>query len=154
MELAGVRVELRTNQPIVLLREMSGDHRLVPIFIGGTEATAISLALEGVEAPRPMTHDLFAATLEAIGASLERVVVTELRDKTFFAELELAGGVKVSARPSDGIALAVRTGSPIFAASSVVEEAGYIDQEPADADQVVEEFREFLDHISPEDFES
>lgn len=157
MELAGVRVELRTNQPILLLRELEGSHRLVPIFIGGEQATAISLALEGVEPPRPMTHDLLASTIESLGGSLERVVVTELRDKTFFAELQFAqtdGGVTVSARPSDGIALAVRTGVPIFAAESVVDEAGYVDKEPADDDQVVEDFREFLDHISPEDFES
>lgn len=157
MELAGVRVEMRTNQPILLLREIEGSHRLVPIFIGGNEATAISLALEGVEPPRPMTHDLFATTIESLGGTLERVVVTELRDKTFFAELEFVANdatVKVSARPSDGIALAVRTGSPIFAAESVVEEAGYVDPESSDDDQVVEEFREFLDHVSPEDFES
>lgn len=157
VELAGVRVEMRTNQPIVLLRELEGTHRLVPIFIGGNEATAISLALEGVEPPRPMTHDLFAATIAAVGASINRLVVTELREKTFYAELELASGddtIKVSARPSDGIALAVRTGTPIFVAEAVVDEAGYVDQENVEADQVVEEFREFLDHVSPEDFES
>ncbi len=157
MELVGVRVEMRTNQPIVLLREIEGAHRLVPIFIGANEATAISLAVEGVEPPRPMTHDLFASTVAAVGASIIRLVVTELRDKTFYAELELSAGeneVKVSARPSDGIALAVRTGTPIFVSESVIDEAGYVDNENVVADQVVEEFREFLDHVSPEDFES
>ena len=157
MELVGVRVEMRTNQPIVLLREVEGAHRLVPIFIGANEATAISLAVEGVEPPRPMTHDLFASTVAAVGASISRLVVTELRDKTFYAELQLSTGaddVTVSARPSDGIALAVRTGTPIFVSEAVIDEAGYVDNENVVADQVVEEFREFLDHVSPEDFES
>ena len=130
MELLGVRVELPTNTPIVLMRETEGDHRMLPIFIGATEATAIVLAIDGMSTPRPMTHDLFRNLLEELGVSLERVVVTELQDKTFYAELHLQRGrgrrTVVSSRPSDAIALAVRVGAPIFAAEAVLDEAGSI----------------------------
>ncbi|MEO2171419.1 MAG: bifunctional nuclease family protein, partial [Acidimicrobiales bacterium] len=121
-------------------------------------ATAISLALAGQDPPRPMTHDLMATLLATFSASLERVVVTELRDRTFFAEMYLRGpaGVEVvSARPSDAIALAVRTGASVFAAEEVVEQAGYLPpptEEPM-AEAEVEEFRAFLDSVEPEDFE-
>lgn len=107
MEVMGVRVELPTNSPIVLLREMGGSERLLPIFIGGPEATAIALALDGVETPRPMTHDLFLLALGEAGAEVTKVVVTEVKDRTFFAELYLktpAGERVVSSRPSDAIA--------------------------------------------------
>jgi uncharacterized protein len=157
MELLGVRVELPSNTPIVLLRETSGDNRMLPIFIGGPEATAIALALEGVVTPRPMTHDLMKSVLEELGTSLERVVVTDLRDGTFYAELHLqAGGEghQVSSRPSDAIALAVRTGSPIFAAEAVLDEVAYTVDESDEKEQVVEEFREFIENVSPEDFAS
>src|SRR5436189_5755790 len=112
MELIGVRVELPTNAPIVLLREADGSHRTLPIFIGGPEATAIAFALEGVETPRPMTHDLMKNVLEELSISIERIVVTELRDSTYFAELHLRnsnGTHVVSSRPSDALALAART---------------------------------------------
>ncbi|HEY2814832.1 MAG TPA: bifunctional nuclease family protein [Acidimicrobiales bacterium] len=157
MELIGVRVELPTNAPIVLLRETEGDHRTLPIFIGGPEATAIAFALEQVETPRPMTHDLMKDMLDGLGIRLERVVVTELRDSTFYAELHLAtnGTTKVvSSRPSDAIALAVRTGTTIFADENVLEVAGYSPDEEAEEaqDEVVEQFREFIDRVNPEDF--
>jgi bifunctional DNase/RNase len=159
MELVGVRVELPTNVPIVLLRETEGDRRVLPIFIGSPEATAIAFALERVETPRPMTHDLLKTLLEELGASVERIVVTELRDSTFFAEIHLTRNGKahtVSSRPSDAIALAVRMGTPIFAEEAVLSEAAY----PADAgeergeesEEVVEQFREFIEHVNPEDF--
>jgi len=160
MELIGVRVEMRTNQPIVLLRETVDGGRILPIFIGGAEATAISLALEGVQPPRPMTHDLFVDVIESVGGGVERVLVTELRDKTFYAELEIRteSGVKtVSARPSDSIALAVRTGAAIFATEEVLTEAAYVDDPDSDdgeQEEVVEQFRAFLDDINPEDFGS
>lgn len=161
MELIGVRVELPSNAPIVLLREASGEARLLPIFIGAPEATAIALALDGVTTPRPMTHDLLRDVLEELAADVERIVVTELRDKTFFAELHLIRDDKrivVSSRPSDAIALAVRTGTPIFAAEDVIDEAGYRESEDdSDANQseeMVEQFKEFIDSISPEDFDT
>jgi bifunctional DNase/RNase len=162
MELVGVRVELPTNVPIVMLRETQGDRRVLPIFIGSPEATAIAFALERVETPRPMTHDLLKNVLDELGVQIERIVVTELRDSTFFAELHLARNGQrhtVSSRPSDAIALAVRTGTPIFAEETVLAEAGYAgdpteeksDEEP---DEVVEQFREFIEHVNPEDFGS
>ena len=161
MELVGVRVELPSNAPIVLLREMAESARLLPIFIGAPEATAIAIALDGVNTPRPMTHDLLRDVLEEFAADLERVVVTELRDKTFFAELHLLrdGGRSVlSSRPSDAIALAARTGTPIFAEESVIEAAGYTTGAESgradDAEEVVEQFKEFIDSVSPEDFGS
>ncbi|MEY2452380.1 MAG: uncharacterized protein QOD92_1954 [Acidimicrobiaceae bacterium] len=160
MELIGVRVELPTNAPIVLLRETDGSHRTLPIFIGGPEATAIAFALEGVETPRPMTHDLMKNVLEELGWQLDRVVVTELRESTFFAELHLTSNGQthvISARPSDAIALAARTGTTIFADESVLDEAAYPpdDEVTEEAqDEVVEQFKEFIDRVNPEDFAS
>jgi hypothetical protein len=157
MELLGVRVELPSNTPIVLLRELEGERRMLPIFIGGPEATAIALALEQVETPRPMTHDLMKNVLEALEVAVERIVVTDLRDGTFYADLHLetqGGKQTVSSRPSDAIALAVRTGSPIYAAEAVLDEVGYVVDESDEREQVVEEFREFIDSVSPEDFAS
>jgi bifunctional DNase/RNase len=165
MDLVGVRVELPSNTPIALLRERSGTRRVLPIFIGGPEATAIAFALEEVVTPRPMTHDLIRNLLDELGVSMESIVVTELRDRTFYAEIELhaSDGVhRVSSRPSDAIALAVRVGIPIYAAESVLDEAGFEAEDEADADaepeeeaeEVVEQFREFIDNVTPDDFGS
>jgi hypothetical protein len=158
MELVGVRVELPTNTPIVLLRETAGERRMLPIFIGAPEATAIAFALEQVPTPRPMTHDLVKNLLDEVGVTLERIVVTDLQDSTFFAELHLVQGEathQLSSRPSDAIALAARTGSPIFAEESVLDEVGYTVREEAQPEEeVVEEFRRFIDNIDPEDFAS
>jgi bifunctional DNase/RNase len=157
MELVGVRVELPSNTPIVLLRETEGDHRMLPIFIGGPEATAIALALEGVVTPRPMSHDLMKDLVEALGAEVERVVVTDLQEGTFYADLHLrteTTSLQVSSRPSDAIALAVRTGSPIFAEEAVLDEVAYSVDDGDDREQVVEEFKEFIENVSPEDFAS
>lgn len=158
----GVRVVLPSHAPVVLLRERAETARLLPIFIGAPEATAIALALDKVETPRPMTHDLLCEVLAQLAAELDRVVVTELRDKTFFAELHLlCNGEKivVSSRPSDALALAARTKTPIFAAESVISEAGYsegaVPSEAASgeqAEEMVEQFKEFIDSVSPEDF--
>jgi bifunctional DNase/RNase len=160
MELVGVRVEMPSSSPIALLREVGGDRRVLPIFIGAPEATAIAFALEEVVTPRPMTHDLLRNLLDDLGVSLERITVTELRDGVFHAELELHGhdGTHtVTSRPSDAIALAARTGSPIFASEVVLAEAGYLEDEPDDGDdaapeEVVEQFRDFIDSVNPEDF--
>ncbi len=160
MELVGIRVKLPTNTPILLLRELKGRRRVVPIYIGGPEAHAIDLALSGVPTSRPMTHDLLAQVIESLGAALERVVVTELREGTFYAELFLrdgSGGVQtLSSRPSDAVALAVRTGSPIFAEESLIDEAGIEETETTSEgseEEMVEELRKFLDQVKPEDFQ-
>lgn len=162
MDVVGVRVEVASSSPIVVLREREGP-RLLPIYIGGPEATAIALALDGVGTPRPMTHDLIRDVFDELAVDVERVVVTELRDKTFFAELHLRHGGEahvVSSRPSDAIAIAVRTGTPVYAEDQVLDEAGYVEEDEAaegedgeEAEEVVEQFREFIDSISPEDFE-
>lgn len=160
MELVGVRVELPSNTPIVLLRETEGQHRVLPIFIGNPEATAIAFALDGVVTPRPMTHDLMKDVIDALGSQLERIVVTSLASGTFYAELHLktaTGLTQVSARPSDAIALAVRVGAPIFAEESVVDEAATAVEEDAPEplkEDVVEQFREFIDNVTPDDFAS
>jgi hypothetical protein len=163
MELIAVRVELPGNTPVVVLRELGGDGRLLPIFIGQPEATAIAFALDGVRTPRPMTHDLMRDLLEELGATVERVVVTHLDEGTFYAEIHMkAGGDdhRVSSRPSDAMALALRIDCPIFAADEVVDEAGMVPEDEGDdgsaapAEEVVDQFREFLDNVNPDDFAS
>ncbi len=151
VDVIGVRVETPSNQPIVLLREVSGD-RYLPIWIGAVEATAIAFAQQGVVPPRPLTHDLMKDVLEATGTELTEVRITEMKDGVFFANLVFDSGVEVSARPSDSIALALRTGARIVCADDVLDEAG-IDA-PAEQEDEVEKFREFLDQVTPEDFES
>jgi len=151
VDVMGVRVEMPSNQPIVLLREVSGE-RYLPIWIGAVEATAIAFAQQGVVPPRPLTHDLMKDILEATGSALDQVRITDVRDGVFFATLVFSSGVEVSARPSDSIALALRTGTSIFCAEEVLDEAGLA--VPTEQEDEVEKFREFLDHVSPEDFES
>ncbi|WP_370326076.1 bifunctional nuclease family protein [Euzebya sp.] len=154
LELVGVRVELPHNQPIVLLKETTGE-RFLPIWIGAVEATSIAFALQGVETARPMTHDLMKDLLDALTVSVERIVVTELRDGTFYAEILMAGPsgeTTVSSRPSDAIALAVRAGIPVFAEESVLDEAGILIDEADESETEVEKFKEFLDTVTPEDF--
>lgn len=163
MQLVGVRVELPSNSPIVLLQEQGGEERLLPIFIGGPEATAIALALDEVQPPRPMTHDLMRSILSELDVTLERVVITDLQDRTFFAELHLVGDGTthtISSRPSDAMALAVRTSTPVFVEDSVIDQAGYTandDDDDGDGDQdpdeVLEQFREFIDTVTPDDFD-
>lgn len=158
MELVGVRVELPSNTPIVLLREKEGERRLLPIFIGGPEATAIALALDKVETPRPMTHDLMKHLLDGLGARIDRVVVTDLDEGTFYAEIHLTsaeGSREVSSRPSDAVALAVRADTPIYAEESVLDEVAYtVNEDDEEPEEVVEQFREFIDNVNPDDFAS
>ena len=160
MELVGVRVEIPANTPMVLLQEATGEQRLLPILIGGPEAAAIHSALEGMVPPRPLTHDLVVILLQTLSATLEQVVITEVREHTFYAELHLRtdkGASVVSSRPSDAIAIAVRTGAPIFAAEDLLDEAAVEvppEAEATDEEAILDEFRDFLDEVSPEDFES
>src|SRR3954465_8429689 len=146
----GVRVEMPSNQPIVLLREGTGE-RYLPLWIGAVEATAIAFAQQGVVPPRPLTHDLLKDVLDSTGNELTEVRITEVKDGMFFALLVLASGVEVSARPSDSIALALRTGTRIVCAEEVLDDAGIV--VPDEQEDEVERFREFLDHVSPEDFD-
>jgi hypothetical protein len=164
MELLAVRVELPSNTPVVLLREKEGDRRALPIFIGTPEATSIAYAVQGVRTPRPMTHDLFGSTLDAVGAALRFVVVTSLVDGTFFADLHISTNGEqrlVSARPSDAIALALRAEVPIYCEDELLDAEGLMLDDNDDAEvgedgdepeEIVEEFKEFLSDIRPEDF--
>ena len=152
MSLVGVRVELPSNQPIVLLKEVSGD-RYLPIWIGAVEATAIAFALQGIETPRPMTHDLMRDILEETNVNVERIVISDLVDQTFYATIAMGRNgqaVEVSSRPSDAIALAVRINAPIFASEDVLAQAGIELKDEEESE--VEKFREFLDQVTPEDF--
>ena len=154
MEVVGVRIELPTNTPILLLREQEGE-RFLPIWIGTSEATAIALALEGFEPPRPMTHDLLKLVTDALGSNVDRVIVTDLQDGTFYADLVMEKEGEefvISARPSDAIALATRTSSPVFAARSVLDEGG-VEIRDEGQEEEIERFREFLEDVTPEDFE-
>ena len=153
MSLAGVRIELPTNQPIVLLREAEGE-RFLPIWIGQAEAAAIALALQGVVTPRPMTHDLLKNILEEIAVQVENIVITELREGTFYAVINMqrnGTAYEISSRPSDAIALAVRPNCKIFASEEVLNEASILIPS-GDDDEEVEKFREFLENVNPEDF--
>jgi uncharacterized protein len=153
MSLAGVRIELPTNQPIVLLREAEGE-RFLPIWIGQAEAAAIALALQGVVTPRPMTHDLLKNILEEIAVQVESIVITELREGTFYAVINMqrnGTAYEISSRPSDAIALAVRLNCKIFASEEVLNEASILIP-TVDDDEEVEKFREFLENVNPEDF--
>ena len=163
VELIGVSVEVASNTPIVVLQELTGPTRSLSIFIGGPEATAIAFALEGVQAPRPLTHDLFKDVLEAVNIEIDHVVVSELKEATFFAELHLTNVSDdwiVSARPSDALALAARVECPIYVNDAVMNEAGVadvVDDDEVDSgnpEEVVEEFRQFIDSVNPEDFAS
>lgn len=163
MRLASVRVEMSTRTPILLLQEAGGGNRTLPIYIGPAEAQAIAQALQGVVAPRPMTHDLMRDLLNELGAVIDSVVITELRDKTFYAEIRLNAGGRthhVSARPSDAIALAVRTSATIYADDALVDAEGVVldadedEEDDRDTDELVSEFKAFIEGIRPEDFES
>ncbi|MFP5486801.1 MAG: bifunctional nuclease family protein [Acidimicrobiia bacterium] len=159
MELLGVRVEVPANTPMVLLQSQLDDQRLLPIYIGSPEASAIHYALEGVSPPRPLTHDLFVGVLTQLGAEIERVVITEVREHTYYAQLHLLVDGEpqvVDCRPSDAIALAVRTASPIFADDELLDQVGQR-PEPAgeeEAEEIIDEFKDFIESVSPEDFAS
>lgn len=154
-------MELPANTPVVLLREATGRRRLLPILIGSPEAQAIHSALEGQLPPRPFTHDLFRNTLSTLGVTLDRVVITEIRDHTYYATLHLSGAAgehTVSARPSDAIALAVRLGSEIFAEDTLLDEVGQdepaLDEDDDNEEEILDEFHDFIESVKPEDFES
>jgi bifunctional DNase/RNase len=151
LRVIGVRVELPANQPVLLLREEDGI-RYLPIWIGAVEASAIAFQQQGVKTARPLTHDLLRDVVQSLGARLEAVHITEVREDIFYAELRFTGGVVVSARPSDAIALALRCDVAILGSDAVLQAAGI--EIPDEQEDEVERFREFLDNVSPEDFAS
>jgi bifunctional DNase/RNase len=164
VRLRAVRVDLQSNTPVLLLQETEGEGRTLPIFIGTPEAAAIAYALQEVAMPRPMTHDLIKELLDSLDADLERVVITELRTSTYFAEMQLRKGAQqttISCRPSDAVAVAVRTGSSLYVDDELMDSEGIMlaiegdgDDEDPNPDEIVGQFREFLDSIRPEDFGS
>jgi uncharacterized protein len=156
MVIYGVSFDLVGKQPIVLLKTADGN-KFLPIWIGHPEAAAILMKLQGASTPRPMTHDLLSDVLDQIDAKCEKVSVTELRDNTFFASITISmngSELEIDSRPSDALALAVRTSAPIFAADEVIEESAieFEGEEVEDTEQVVEKFKDFLDNVTPEDF--
>ena len=151
VEVVGVRVEMPTNQPLVLLRELEGD-RYLPIWIGAVEASAIAFAQQGTETPRPLTHELMQRIVTALGDELREVRIDDVDEGVFYATLYFESGATVSARPSDSIALALRTGSRILSSEDVLDAAGITSTR--EEDEEIEKFREFLDDVEPEDFDS
>ena len=153
VEVVGVRIEMPSNQPIVLLKEISGT-RYLPIWVGTQEATAIAFSQQGLTPQRPLTHDLIVNILEFEKIKLRSVHLTELRDGVFYSDLilvdEKGQEQKVSSRPSDAVALAVRVEAPILARTELFDEAGI--SIPDQGEDEIEKFKEFLDEISPEDF--
>jgi bifunctional DNase/RNase len=157
MVIYGVSFDMVGKQPIVLLKTTDGN-KFLPIWIGHPEAAAILMKLQGANTPRPMTHDLVTDLLEKLEARVTRIAVTELQDNTFYALITVAldgAEIEIDSRPSDAIALAVRSGAPIFAADSVIEESGIeFEHEDVNEEEVVEEFKRFLEDVKPEDFSS
>lgn len=155
MVIYGVSFDMVGKQPIVLLKTMNGN-KFLPIWIGHAEAAAILMKLQGAESPRPMTHDLLNDVVGELNAQITRITVTELKENTFYALITLRvsqSEIEVDSRPSDALALAVRTNAPIFAADKVIEESGIeFEGESEDTEAVVDKFKEFLDSVSPEDF--
>jgi bifunctional DNase/RNase len=149
LDVIGVRVEMPTEQPLVLLRESDGA-RYLPIWIGAVEASAIAFAQQGEPTPRPLTHELLQRVVDALGDELEEVRITDVEDGVFYATLVFGSGATVDARPSDSIALALRCGARILCAEDVLDAAGIASSR--EEDEQVERFREFLDDVDPEDF--
>jgi len=160
MTLASIRVQMPDNVPVVLLKEVveaGQSGRTLPILIGHEEATAIARAIQGIEPPRPLTHDLMRDLLGALDVAIDAIVVTELRDAIFYAEIRMTSGGKpvvVSSRPSDAIALAVRTGTTIYAEDALLDSEAYLLQEDEEQEEVIEEFQKFIEQVRPEDFAS
>lgn len=163
MEIAGVRMDVPSGQPVVVLRELEGPRRL-PIWVGTNEATSIVFALQGIDPPRPLTHDLLLAVVDKLGRSVSSVVVHTVEDTVFHAAITFDDATVVDARASDALAIAARTGCPVLCAAAVLDEAGLVlnadgelreqaGDEPREAEAQVREFRDFLDQVDPEDFQ-
>ena len=155
MVIYGVSFDVIGKQPIVLLKTVEGN-RFLPIWIGHPEAAAILIKLQGTKLPRPMTHDLLTSIIGRFEADVRRITVTELKESTFYATLTLTkdgAEIDIDSRPSDALALAVRTDAPIFASTELIDEnAIEFEREVDDTEEIVESFRDFLESVSPEDF--
>ena len=157
MSIYGINLDLFSSSPIVILK-VEDENRYLPIWIGQPEARSILMKLQNQEFSRPLTHDLAVNLVSELGGSMERVTVTELRDSTFFATISLqidGRTVEIDSRPSDAIALAVRSGAEIFAADEVIEEAAVVFEEAMEEtpeEEVVDKFKDWMNQISPEDF--
>lgn len=161
LSVRGIRIDRAANTPVLSLREDDAPRRTLDIYIGAPEAAAISVALEGVAVPRPLTHDLFLRSLEALGAGVARVVLTHVSEGTYYAEIVFTDDegegeeVRVSARPSDAVALALRAGCPVYAQDDLLDSAGTpTDEEEVRSEEILDEFRDFIENISPEDFDT
>ncbi|MCL5048700.1 MAG: bifunctional nuclease family protein [Firmicutes bacterium] len=163
VRLADVRVDLSSNTPVILLEEKLDARRALPVYIGAPEATAIALAIQHVPVSRPMSHDLMLDIISALGASLEKIVVTEERDETYYAEMYLkvknGNEIVLSCRPSDAIALATRCDAQMYVADELMDQAGIpieteTESTSEDGEELVGQFRAFLDRVNPEDFEN
>jgi uncharacterized protein len=157
MVIYGVSFDMVGKQPIVLLKTIDGN-KFLPIWIGHPEAAAILMKLQGATTPRPMTHDLIGEMINELDAQCTRVSVTELKDNTFYASITLRVNgqeIEIDSRPSDALAVAVRTSAPIFAAEDVIQESAIeFEHEAEDTEEVVDQFKRFLDEVTPEDFAS
>lgn len=164
MRVVGIRVEPPQSQPVLLLREVEGE-RYLPIWIGQSEAASIALRQKGIEPPRPLTHDLIVNLIKEFGQTLVEVRIVDMQEGTFYAEMIFTGDLRVSARPSDSIAVAMRAEVPIIADEEVLAEAGLLipDEDSDESAEVqpevvkedeVEKFKEFLDNVSPDDFKA
>ncbi len=151
MEVVGVRVEMPSNQPIILVKEIDGI-RYLPIWVGAVEATSIAFAQQGLTPNRPLTHDLLVNVLEHFDQKISSVHLTAITDGVYFSVINFLDGTSLSARPSDSLALAIRVGAPVLATQQLLVDAAI--EIPEQADDEVEAFREFLDQINPEDFAS
>ncbi|MFM9122373.1 MAG: bifunctional nuclease family protein [Actinomycetota bacterium] len=159
VRLEGIRLEIPQNTPVLMLREQGGVKRLMPIYIGAPEASSIHYALEGLKPDRPLTHDLLINVVEALDAQPVKLVITNIEENTYFADLhvlQLGKVVKISCRPSDGVAIAVRTSIPIYVEDELLDQVGkvVVEAAPENAEEIIEDFRDFIDSIKPEDFQS
>jgi bifunctional DNase/RNase len=154
MVIYGVSFDLVGKQPIVLLKTADGN-KFLPIWIGHPEAAAILMKLQGANTPRPMTHDLLTEVLSQLDAQIVRITVTELKENTFYASITVqqnGSEIDIDSRPSDAIALAVRADAPIFAAEEVIEESGIEFEQDVNEEEIVSEFKQFLEHVTPDEF--
>ncbi|MFH1453596.1 MAG: bifunctional nuclease family protein [Armatimonadota bacterium] len=152
MKVDKLGIDLITRDPVVILKDVESQ-RYLPILIGPFEATAIALALEGTPVPRPLTHDLMRSIIDSVGAKVLRVVIADIQDNTFYAKIVIESNsniIEVDARPSDSIALSLRTNAPIYVSEKIILEESIIDKESEDQDY--RKFKKYLDNLKPEDF--